>query len=460
MELTSLHLAPIMVALAEELALFAGVGFALFAIDDLIVDLFYGARRLWRGAAVYSRFPRAFATTLDPPAGPGWMAVFIPAWDESAVIAPMLRETLIRFGPGDYRLFVGHYPNDPATVLAISSVVDPRIVTVAVPHPGPTTKADCLNALYIALIAEEGRRGPARAVVLHDAEDVVHASELGLFAALIGRAAAIQLPVVPLPDPTSPWIAGHYCDEFAESHGKELVVREAVGAAIPLAGVACAIERGALSRLAEGHGGRPFATDSMTEDYEIGLRLGALGLKTMFVRIPATPGDRAAIASRSHFPATLDAAVRQKARWIGGIAFAGWDRLGWGVGLGERWMRMRDRRGPLAALLMVSGYGAAILWAQLSLAQALGAPIEASIGPRLMLLLKLNFVLLLWRMLVRALFTTASYGPWQGLLSIPRLFVANLIAILAVRRALALHDPAAPPKWDKTQHIFPKELGT
>lgn len=62
-------------------------------------------------------------------------------------------------------------------------------------------------------------------------------------------------------------------------------------------------------------------------------------------------------------------------------------------------------------------------------------------------------------MLVRALFTTASYGLWQGLLSIPRLLVANLIAILAVRRALALHDPTGPPKWDKTQHIFPKELG-
>ena len=107
-------------------------------------------------------------------------------------------------------------------------------------------------------------------------EDVVHASELGLFAALIGRAAAIQLPVMPLPDPTSPWIAGHYCDEFAENHGKEPIVRETVGAAIPLAGVACAIERGALSRHAEGHGGRPFATDSMTEDYEIGLRLGAV----------------------------------------------------------------------------------------------------------------------------------------------------------------------------------------
>ena len=220
--------APILTALAEEPA--------LFALDNLAVDLIYFARRLWRGATVYTRFPRAFAQTMAGPDLGGWMAVFIPAWDEGAGIALMLRKTLTRFGCGDYRLSVGHYPNDPATAQAIASACDLRIVPVTVPHPGPTTKADCFNQLYAARQLEEAARGPAPAIVLHDAEDVVYPCELMLFARLIDRAAAIQLPVVPLPDPTSPWIAGHYCDEFAESHGKELVVREAVGAAIPLAG--------------------------------------------------------------------------------------------------------------------------------------------------------------------------------------------------------------------------------
>jgi len=452
--------ATLLAVLAEELALFAAVGFLIVALNDLAVDLIYFTRRLWRSLAIYSRYPRSFAQTMRAPTDAGWMAVFIPAWDESAVIAPMLRETLKRFGAGDYRLFVGYYANDPATANAIASVVDPRVVPVGLPVDGPTTKADCLNHLYAGLEQEDKARGTrATAIVLHDAEDVVHPSELALFAALAPRAAAIQLPVVPLPDPSSPWIAGHYCDEFAESHGKELVVREAVGAAIPLAGVGCAIERSALDRLAAAHHGRPFAPDSMTEDYEVGLRLGALGLKTMFVRIPAAPGDRAAIASRGHFPATLDAAVRQKARWIGGIALSGWDRLGWHGGFGERWMRMRDRSGPFAALLMVAGYGAVLLWAQLALAHALGAPGTVTIGPRLALLLKANFALLMWRMAMRAWFTTATYGLWQGLLSIPRLFVANVITILAVRRALALHGTSGPPRWDKTHHIFPKELG-
>ena len=269
----------------------------------------------------------------------------------------------------------------------------------------------------------------------------------------------IQLPVVPLLDPGSPWVAGHYADEFAQGHIKELVVREAVGAAIPLAGVGCAIERTALARLAARHDGRPFAGASMTEDYELGLRLGAIGVKTMFVRLPVMPGSRAVVASRGHFPATVGAAVRQKARWIGGIAFAGWDQLGWRGGIGERWMRMRDRRGPLAALLLLAGYVSALLWAQIALAAALGAPVAVPMSAALALLLTVNAWLLGWRMLMRAAFTAAAYGPMQGLRSIPRTVVANVIAVLAARRALMLHSRGGASNWDKTHHIFPAEFG-
>jgi adsorption protein B len=444
--------------IAAELALFAAAGFLLFALDDLLVDQVYFARRIWRAATVYSRYPRAFARSIMMLWKPRFIAVFIPAWDESAVIAPMLKATLKRFEHPDYRIFVGYYRNDPATAAAIASVADDRVEAVQVPANGPTTKADCLNHLYDALLAYEAasRRSPA-AVVLHDAEDVVHPLELTVFDQLIDRAAAIQLPVVPLVDPDSSWISGHYCDEFAESHGKELIVREAVGASIPLAGVGCAIERGALARLAAAEGGRPFIAASMTEDYEMGLRVGALGLKTMFVRIPAVAGSSSVVSSRGHFPASLDAAIRQKARWIGGIAFAGWDRLGWRGGLGERWMRMRDRRGPLAGLLLLAGYVAALIWLQIGIAQSLGAPMQLALSPALATLLTINALLLGWRVLMRASFVTATYGLKQGLLSVPRLVVGNIIAILAVWRALAIHSRGGPSRWDKTRHIFPVE---
>ena len=445
--------------IAAELALFAGAGFLLFAVNDLAIDLIYFARGIWRSATVYTRYPRAFASYYVFNKDPGLIAILVPAWDEASVIAAMLKATLKRLDYDRYRIFVGYYRNDPATAAAVASVVDSRVEAVELPVEGPTTKADCLNHLYDALIAfETANDCEAKAVVLHDAEDVVHRFELRIFDGLIGRAAVIQLPVLPLPDPNSRWISGHYCDEFAEAHIKELVVREAIGAAIPLAGVGCAIERRALGRLAALQDGRPFAGTSMTEDYEVGLRLGALGLKTMFVRIPAQPGERAIVASRGHFPATLGSAVRQKARWLGGIALAGWDRLGWSGGLGERWMRMRDRRGPLAALLLLAAYGAALLWLQLWLAEALGAPIKARLSTGLITLLTINAWLLAWRVLMRAVFTTAAYGWTEGLLSVPRLVVGNVIAMLAASRAVSLHLGGGARRWDKTRHIFPAEL--
>ncbi len=422
--------------------------------------MIYFARRLWRSTAVYARFPHAFASDLiGRPASPGPIAVFIPAWDEAAVIASMLRATLKRFDYPLYRIFVGYYRNDPGTRAAIVSVADPRIEAVLVDGNGPTTKADCLNHLYDALIAFEVATGrAAKAVVLHDAEDVVHPLELAVFDRLIDRAGVIQLPVLPLTDRDSQWIAGHYCDEFAEAHVKELVVREAIGAAIPLAGVGCAISRRALERLAAAGDGRPFAGGTLTEDYELGLKVGALGFRTMFVRIPARAGERGMVASRGHFPSTIGEAVRQKARWLGGIALSGWDRMGWRGGWGERWMRMRDRRGPLAALLLIAAYTAALLWTQLWLAHAFGAPLEVDLNPTLATLLTINAWLLGWRVLMRAGCTTSVYGWRQGLLSVPRLVIGNVIAMLAALRAVAVHLGGGMPKWDKTRHIFPAEL--
>jgi len=451
--------AEVLSRVAAELALFAGVGFLLFAINDVVVDLIYFGRVAWRALTVYTRYPRAFASEFPSADDASFIAILVPAWDEASVIAAMLKATLARTDHPNYRIFVGHYRNDPATAAAIASVVDQRIEAVEVDADGPTTKADCLNQLYDALVAYElTAQKSAKAVVLHDSEDVVHPLELRIFDRLIDRAAVIQLPVLPLPDPHSRWISGHYCDEFAEAHIKELVVREAVGAAIPLAGVGCAIARKPLAKLAAMQDGKPFAGSSMTEDYEVGLRLGALGLKTMFVRIPARAGERGVVASRGHFPATLGSAVRQKARWLGGIALSGWDRLGWSGGLGERWMRMRDRRGPLAALLLLAAYGAALLWSQIWLAEALGAPIDARLDPALVTLLIVNGWLLAWRVLMRAGFTAYAYGWGEGLLSIPRLVVGNVIAMLAAGRAVTLHLGGGAKRWDKTRHIFPAEL--
>ena len=139
----------LLVRVAAELALFSGAGFFLFALNDLAVDIIYFARHFWRSATVYRRFPRAFGATLAQASEEEhFFAVFVPAWDEAAVIASMLKSAVARIQYGNYRIFVGCYRNDPATTAAVQSVSDPHVEMVVVEEDGPTTKADCLNHIY------------------------------------------------------------------------------------------------------------------------------------------------------------------------------------------------------------------------------------------------------------------------------------------------------------------------
>lgn len=300
----------------REAALFAAFGILIGGIDDLAMDLLWLVRAAVRRWTVYRRHAPASAATLPPPARPGRIAIFIGAWDEGAVIGAMLRHALDYVDHADYRLFVGVYPNDPATQAAVEAVRrhhphGARVRIVGGMLPGPTTKAECLNRLWAALLAEEEAGGTRfKAIVLHDAEDVIHAQELRVFDRLIERFDLVQLPVMPLVVPGSPFVSGHYADEFAEAHGKQLVVREALGAAVPSAGVGCAIGRDIMTRIADARGGQPFDADSLTEDYEIGLRIKELGGNGVFVRLPERESG-GLVAVRAYFPATIDAAVRQ-----------------------------------------------------------------------------------------------------------------------------------------------------
>lgn len=442
----------------REAALFAGTGFLLLGLSDLAVDLIWTGRTLLRRMTVYCRHDRATAATLRPAARPGLLAVFVPAWDEADVIGDMLRHALATFAGADYRIYVGCYPNDPATIAVVRAIADARVRLVLNDTPGPTTKADCLNALWRALLADEAATGrPAKAVVLHDAEDVVHSAELAVFDSLIERFDLVQLPVLPLVDPNSRWFAGHYIDEFAESHGKELVVREALGAGLPSAGVGCAFARAPLAALAEGRDG-PFDADCLTEDYELGLRLRAAGGRGAFVRLPALAGRRGVVMTREYFPSSIAGAVAQKSRWMVGIALSGWDRLGWSGGPAELWMRLRDRQSLLAALLLAVGYAGLVLFLLLEAARIFLGYRVPPIGPWLEALLVANALLLVWRLAFRFGFVAYGYGWIEGLRSVPRMFVSNIIAMLAARRAILryLHiRRTGATRWGKTRHAFP-----
>jgi bacteriophage N4 adsorption protein B len=431
----------------HETALFAASGFFILGLSDLAVDLIWLRLRL--------RPRRAAAPPLDRRAS--GIAVFIPAWDESSVIGPMLRGASRAFGDADVRVYVGCYPNDPETIAAVAGVDDPRVRAVIGPLPGPTTKAECLNRLWERLIADEARGGNrADAILLHDAEDVVHPDELALVAALAGDFDLVQIPVLPLIDRNSRWIGAHYADEFAESHGKELVVRQALGAGLPSAGVGCAFSREALAEIALCNNGGPFDAESVTEDYELGLKVAALGGRSAFVRRRDSAGRL--IATREYFPGTFRAAVAQKSRWTAGIALSGWDRLGWRGGFAERWMRLRDRQAPLAALLLLAGYVSAGLWLLLKLVEGLGAAAPSPLPPRLAPLFEVNLLLLAWRMAWRCAFVSRGYGIVEGLRSIPRTVVGNFVTMAAAWAAIRRYRTArrtGRAVWGKTAHMFP-----
>ena len=440
----------LLAAATRELTLFAAVGLLIGGIDDLAVDAIWLGRTAWRRLTVYRRHPRTNAETLPPPDRPGRIALFVPAWQESAVIGDMVRAALGSIAHGDYRIYVGTYPNDPATIAVVEAVGDPRVRLVRGDRPGPTTKAECLNRMWAALLRDERGAGARfKAVVLHDAEDVVHPQELRLFDRLIERFDLVQLPVLPLVDDGSRWVSGHYVDEFAEAHGRQLAVREALGAGIPSAGVGCAIARAALARMAGAADGRPFDEDSLTEDYEIGLRLTNFGGRAAFVAMPACAGGPL-VATRAYFPHTLATSVRQKTRWMIGIACAGWDRLRWQGGLAERWMLLRDRRAVLAAVILAAAYAAMALS---GLCWVMGVEVAWPRG--LGTMLAFNFGLLAWRLAIRFVTVARFYGWREGCRAVPRVLTANVIAMMAARRALAAYVPGRVNRWDKTAHHFP-----
>lgn len=172
-------------------------------VDDLVIDLVALARVLHRRLVVFRRHRPLSVEQLR--ARPEQrFAVMVPAWREEAVIARMLENTVRTLDYRAYRIFVGTYPNDPATLDEVRRIADRLggIEPVVCPNDGPTSKADCLNHVYAAVLAHEEASGTVFAgLVLHDAEDVVHPLELRLFNYLVPRFGMVQLPVFPLEVP-------------------------------------------------------------------------------------------------------------------------------------------------------------------------------------------------------------------------------------------------------------------
>ncbi len=452
-------------ACRNELLLFCSICFLLSALDDLALDLLWLIHRASRWAKQYRFVPPQTVQNLAQPKNPGTLVVFIPTWQESAVIGKMLTRCREAWNDQEtkFLVYIGCYPNDLAGHKAIVAAIKnhPAFRIVICNSNGPTTKAHCLNRLWNALLQDELAQGfKAKAIILHDAEDHVDRHELRIFDLLTEKVQAVQLPVIPVAVKNSPWVSGHYLDEFAEAHSKNLVVREAIGAAIPLAGVGCALERNMLGQIAINNGNMPFDPSSLTEDYELGLRIGGRGGSTIIARIKDEAGHM--VGTRACFPATLSAAVRQKTRWIMGISLAGWDRLGWKGNAADKWMQMRDRKTVLSAIVIALAYVAIGLVVLLEIAQRLDWAKNLPFSSNAIQLMPYCAVALIWRIAMRCYFVEITYGWSQVPFAIPRMVAGNAIAIMAASRACLQYLRACrgtPLAWDKTEHShFPEKV--
>lgn len=453
---------------------------ALCGIDDLLIDITYWVRHGWRKLTTYKKYPRKEAKELfDKVEQP--LAIMVPAWQEHGVIGKMAELAASRLDYENYQIFVGTYPNDPETQNDVDIVCSqfPNVHKVVCARPGPTSKADCLNNIISSIIDFERKaKVEFSGFILHDAEDVLSSMELRLFNHLLPTKDLIQLPVYPYTRRWYHFTASHYADEFAELHGKDVVVREAIAGQVPSAGVGTCFSRKAVLRLLQEGDGLPFDVQSLTEDYDIGFRIKQWGMEEILVRFPVRDNelitlkesargvsskDGNVVCVREYFPTTYSTAVRQKSRWIIGIVFQGFKTHKWTKNWAVNYFLWRDRRGVisntvgfLAMLVLFQLLGIAFYSYAFEDAYKFMSIISEDSFTRFFL--TLNLMLLVNRIFHRFYFVRRYYGYAEAFLSLPRLFWGNVINfsanVRAIRQVIEQGDPRRVA-WDKTTHDFP-----
>ena len=382
------------------------------------------------------------------------IAILVPLWHEHEVIARMLEHNLASIRYSGYQFFVGAYPNDDLTQDAVRSVAHrfPNVHLALCPHDGPTSKADCLNWIYQRLILHEEQTGERfDIIVTHDAEDLIHPEELRWINYYAARFDFIQTPVLALYTSFFALTHGVYCDEFAEYHTRDMAVRPLLGGFVPSSGVGTGYRRDALDKLARSAANKIFEPEALTEDYENGLRLFRLGCSQTFVPLVHPYGSKEFVATREFFPQQWTSAMRQRTRWVMGIALQTWERHGWKGKPGEVYWLWRDRKGLLANPLS--------LLANLIFVYGLATGIWHRVTPLSVELCWATFSIQCVRLAVRMACVARVYGvPFA--LGVPvRAVYANALNAAATFNALGRYAIARaqkrPLKWLKTDHAYP-----
>jgi len=298
-------------------------------------------------------------------------------------------------------------------------------------------------------------------VVTHDAEDLIHPDELLWINYYAARYDFVQTPVLALATPLRAITHGVYCDEFAEYHSRDMTVRAMLGGFLPSAGVGTGYRREALERLARAESNRVFEPSALTEDYENGLRLFRLGCTQAFVPITRNASGmnqdaRDFMATREYFPSRWGTALRQRTRWVTGIALQGWQRFGWfregwSGKPGEIYWLWRDRKGLIASPLSVLA-NAVFLY-------GLATSLWTRVGPVASHLAVATVALQVLRTGIRMACVARIYGVVFALGVPVRTVWANALNACATAGAVTRFTTAwamgRPLKWLKTEHSYP-----
>jgi len=212
-------------------------------LDDLYIDLMY-----WVLKKKHKESMPDFSEMYDKPEKP--IAILLGAWNESGVIGRTLSFAINNLKYSNYRFFVGVYPNDQKTIDIVGKISeeDKRVKMVINPNPGPSTKADNLNCMYSAITDFEKQFGEFEIILVHDAEDFIHPRALKLYNYLIGYKGyhGIQIPVVPIKSSLGKTIHRTYCDAFAETHTKDMIIRQELKTFMPFSGTGMGFHRKAM----------------------------------------------------------------------------------------------------------------------------------------------------------------------------------------------------------------------
>lgn len=388
------------------------------------------------------------------------IAMLVPLWREHGVIGPMLDRNLSAIAYRNYDVFVGVYPNDRLTQRAVAEASGrhARVHMAMCPRDGPTSKGDCLNSIFASMLDYERRHGVRfEIVVTHDAEDLAHRDSLRLINWFSRDHEMVQVPVLPLATGWREFTHGLYCDEFAEFQSKDIPARQRLGGFLPGNGVGTGLVRAALERLPGAAVGRPFDPQCLTEDYETGYLLFTMGCRQIFV--PLRFDSAGPIATREFFPRRLGAAVRQRSRWVAGIALQGWERHGWRAPWPQVYWFWRDRKGLLGNLLspaanLVFFFGILEWFHSLVRRQAWHFPVPVPLPVSLAI-----GSIALAQAAARLQASARIYGP-RFAWAVPfRMVWGNLVNWLATADALRQFFAARVRRhtlvWRKTEHAYP-----